>query len=473
MLNRNPKRMKPSAAGEAPARAAQRSLNWIRDDQYSWVLTAICSLIMVRLVIPGFFTYGVNDPHFESGQLYNQVIWWGSFAIALGFLLLRRALTWQLLKSVNPFFFAFVLYALLSVAWSHNPDDTIRRVLRMAIIVVVSLALCVKAWRPDRLAEIARPTLFALLAGSLVFGLMSPQLASSAPTVADPLREWHGLAFSKNHIGPLAAWGIIFYLHGWLTNKVSTLWLILGGSSAIACLVLSRSSTSLLVAMFASMLLFLLLKSPTDWHRMRRLTVSLFVIGILLYALAALRVVPGLDVLLDPVTSLTGKDATFTGRTKIWAIVREHISLHPWLGTGYAGYWSADASSPTSPAYIFLKKLFFYPGTAHNGYLDIINDLGFVGLVLFAGYIWGYLRQAFKLMNIDRAEAALYIAILFHQIMENFSESMWFSPLNFDFAIVSMATVSLARALLDVKLKRAATEVPSPSGRLAAVRLGR
>src|ERR1700685_4552213 len=144
MLNRNPRRMKPSAAGEAPARAAQRSLNWIRDDQYSWVLTAISSLIMVRLVIPGFFTYGVNDPHFESGQLYNQVIWWGSFAIALGFLLLRRALTWQLLKSVNLFFFAFVLYALLSVTWSHSPDDTIRRVLRIAIIVVVSLALCVK-----------------------------------------------------------------------------------------------------------------------------------------------------------------------------------------------------------------------------------------------------------------------------------------------------------------------------------------
>ena len=39
-----------------------------------------------------------------------------------------------------------------------------------------------------------------------------------------------------------------------------------------------------------------------------------------------------------------------------------------------------------SPSYVFTYVMFFYPTEAHNGYLDIVNDLGWVGmgcLVLF------------------------------------------------------------------------------------------
>mgnify|MGYP006137444093 CR=1 FL=1 len=88
--------------------------------------------------------------------------------------------------------------------------------------------------------------------------------------------------------------------------------------------------------------------------------------------------------LLGPIGMLTGKDLTFTGRTDIWDILVEHIKLNPYLGTGYGAYWTGPVAGSLSNE--FMLRLHFYPGSAHNGYLEILNDLGVLFLRHAAGY---------------------------------------------------------------------------------------
>jgi O-antigen ligase len=187
---------------------------------------------------------------------------------------------------------------------------------------------------------------------------------------------------------------------------------------------------------------------------------------LLIYALVVLNLIPGKGTLMAPITALTGKDMSLTGRTEIWAILSEHISYRPFLGSGYAAYWTAGPV-PGADSYAFVWRMgSFYPGSAHNGYLEIVNDLGWAGLVCLIAYIVVYVRQSLQLLGIDQHQGALYLALFFQQAITNLSETHWFSVQSVDFVIMALATTALARSLLEHRLRlvfgqpRASTSEP-------------
>jgi O-antigen ligase len=182
--------------------------------------------------------------------------------------------------------------------------------------------------------------------------------------------------------------------------------------------------------------------------------VGAFATVILIYALAVLRIVPGLEGVLAPIQMLTGKDLSFSGRTNIWYVLSQHIHLSPWLGSGYGAYWIGE--DPTSPSYLMLEYLYFYPTEGHNGYLDLINDLGAVGGLLLLGYFVRYIRDGLRVMRIDRGQGGLYLTLLFRGFLADMSESHWINSLSIDFLIMTLATASMARTLLQAHLDRSA-----------------
>jgi exopolysaccharide production protein ExoQ len=170
-----------------------------------------------------------------------------------------------------------------------------------------------------------------------------------------------------------------------------------------------------------------------------------------------LKVVPGLDIILAPIPMITGKDLTFSNRSEIWALVVEHFRLRPWLGSGYSAYWAIGTPTPDMESYAVLVPLLsFYPGSSHNGYLQILNDLGAVGLFCLLGYIIVYFRQSLRLYATDRSQGALYLALLLQQATINLSEPLWLNVLMVDFVIMSFATTCLARARLEEQSSRGA-----------------
>jgi O-antigen ligase len=94
--------------------------------------------------------------------------------------------------------------------------------------------------------------------------------------------------------------------------------------------------------------------------------------------------------------------------------------------------------------------LYFYPTEGHNGYLDVINDLGFFGGVVLVGYLVAFLRQGLAIFKLLRPQGALYLCLLFEQLIGNLSESRWFNTLSFDFVIMTIATVAMGKTLLEI-----------------------
>ena len=80
----------------------------------------------------------------------------------------------------------------------------------------------------------------------------------------------------------------------------------------------------------------------------------------------------------DAFLALLGKDATFTGRTRIWAAISRLIDERPWLGYGYGAVWT-DASG-WGPLARIVKQAGFTPQHAHNSWLEQWLGLGLVGL---------------------------------------------------------------------------------------------
>jgi O-antigen ligase len=211
--------------------------------------------------------------------------------------------------------------------------------------------------------------------------------------------------------------------------------------------------------------LVLLLRTPPWMKRYMPFLVGIFVTTVLLYSLAMLRVIPVLDVLLAPVTLFTGKDLTFTGRADIWALVLDNVSLNPILGCGFGAYWVPPMIGTAS--HIFLERLRFYPWEAHNGYLDVLNELGSAGLVILIGYLLVHVRQSLQVFRVDRAQAALYLGLFLEQAIGNLSESHFFNVNDIGFVFMTLASATLARYLVDQRF-RALVRWPQPAPQVPA-----
>ncbi|HUP91101.1 MAG TPA: O-antigen ligase family protein [Solimonas sp.] len=449
-------------------RPAARPARWVRDERFGLLAGALVWTLVVLMIVPEGFNYGGLTVAYgpSEGGVVSRTLWLGLLGISSVLVLWRGGLSWLVLRSTNLFLFVFAALAVASIAWSIEPVLTIRRLIRLLTFMMVALAFVLVAWHRVRFQNVVRPILTIMLFGSIVFGLAFPQLAIHQDTSTELAGAWRGLTNHKNTLGALADLGLILWFHAWLTREVRLLSALAGGAIALACLLLSRSATSLVTAIFVSLFMLLLLRAPRNVRRWMPTLIGLFIAALAIYAMVILRVLPGTDMLLSPIMRFTGKDMSFTGRSEIWAIMLEHIRFAPLLGTGYGAYWVGPV--PASPSYEFVLRMWFYPGSAHNGYLEMVNDLGVAGLLCLCGYLLLFVRHSLKLLHLDRSQGALYLALFFQQAISNLSETHWLSVLNVDFVIVTLATFALARAHLQEQMMRHYGQQAGPAAAAAA-----
>jgi len=394
----------------------------------------------------------------------------------------RSRLSSSVYKYLNRFFVVCLVLMTLSLAWSTDRGLTLAHLLSLASLLLPCCALVLVGWHLRRFQTVTRPIITLLLIASVAFALAYPELGieTGEGTLKD---AWRGLTAQKNQFGMLAAAGYVLWLHALLTREGKSLIALFGAGLAGYCVLLSRSSSSLLSSVLTTLFMLILLFSPKSSRRLTPYIVAGFSAIVLIYAVAVLKLVPGLDMILRPVASLTGKDLTFSNRSDIWVIIKEHIDLRPILGSGYGAYWGGMV--PSSPSFVFLARMYFYPFESHNGYLEVANDLGFAGLFCLIGYLVNYIKQALELMKVERNQAILYLCIFFQQAVSNLSESFWLQ-VGFATTLMSLATLCVARTLYEKKrqavMSRAAVSqtvmppaAPSPlarPGKLGTRRFG-
>lgn len=442
---------------------ANPSASWCRDDRGTWLIAALMWVLIVLMIVPEGLDYEslITTVAPSSAGAFSRILWLTSLGAGLLLIGWRNGLAWLQMRATNFWLFAFLLLAGASIAWSIDPTLTARRLLRLFTIVVACSAFMLMAWHPQRFQNVVRPILSLVLGGSLIFGLVYPEFAIHEQSATELAGAWRGLANHKNSLGALASMSMLFWFHGWLCREVRFVAFLGGTSIAMACLLLSRSSTSLAATIAVLAFVGLTLRAPRGLKPFVPYAVVSIAAVLLLYALLTLGLIPGLSALTAAFASLTGKDITLTGRTEIWAILADHIRLHPLFGTGYAAYWAAAPTVGTD-AYEFVRRMgSFYPGSAHNGYLDVANDLGAAGLLCLFGYAITHVRQSLRLLRVEGGQAVLYLAVFFQQAITNLSETHWFSVLSVDFVLMTLTTAALARSLLEHRLRAAFGEPDS------------
>ena len=317
--------------------------------------------------------YGVLAPWLSAGRgpadgLYGQLVYLAFYAVAavglaLG-VLRRRRLKWPSPPVLWPV--AFVALAAASLAWTDEPGLTLRRVAALAGSMTFAVWL-VSVWDLRRTLRAVAVALAAVAAASLVLIVVAPQFAIHAapsPHVGD----WRGALLHKNLLGREMAFGAAlaaafgFAARGgarfaWWLAAAAMLALVAGAGSA--------TGWALAVAL-AGILGFTRLPATNARERFGRrivgLTGAAAALGALVVAAPAL-------------LTAIGRDTTFTGRDRIWELTVERVLASP-LGAGYGAFWDGPAGAAIS------RDLGYVVGHAHNGWLEVAAQLGWLGLVM-------------------------------------------------------------------------------------------
>lgn len=305
-------------------------------------------------------------------------------------------------------YFLFVVFCATSVVWSDFPDVTLRRTITLAVGFCFGF-YAAAAVEPRRFIELlARATLIAAVA-SLALYFALPELGRDSTIVGAPMR---GVFAQKNGLGNSLLPGLACYLYFW-QGKLRTLRAIaIPLAAIIACIVMADSATALSLAiLLIALALFLrLLKTR----------------GMSFVAIALLVVVVG-GLVLFFITSpaaffaAVGRDTTLTGRVQLWNITNYYISQSPLLGYGYGAFWVLGSAR--------MQYIIGYVGwavpNAHNGFLDMMLQVGLIGSALFASALIDLARRTLRYLP-DRShpEAAWIVLIFALTLASNFFESI-------------------------------------------------
>jgi O-antigen ligase len=190
---------------------------------------------------------------------------------------------------------------------------------------------------------------------------------------------WRGVYDHKNALGYAMSVALVIFLGAFVFNpRQRPLWAA-AGAAAIVLLILSTSKTALVsggVAIVALTLPIVGRRSPAA------AIAATLAAGTGFYLLL---MVLAVDV--GPVFALLGKDQSFTGRTRIWAVVSKEIAQNPLFGFGYGAIW--ENRDVWSPLLAMEKSLGFILPEAHNSWLQIALDLGYVGAALWTAVFLG------------------------------------------------------------------------------------
>jgi O-antigen ligase len=364
-------------------------------------------LVMVQhsafIYVPAFFAGRELDDVRSIDDPINAVCVALSAVLAGALMLSRPKAILQTLAR-NPLLTAFMVLTILSTLWSIHPDVTIKRAAGYVITMGVALLLVTMTDFLGAMRIFA--TSFAVAAiGSLLLCLAFPQYGITIGG-GELASTWRGVYTHKEVFGIAMAFAIVVECAITLETRSFPLRRALMALLFLFLLAMSRAVTALFIAASAITITAIMLS-----YARSRLTGSLLLLGTLTIGLCV-----AYFALIDAETFLAffGKEIGLTGRVELWQAVLDLIGQRPVLGWGYRATWV-----PTDQDVQYVDHITGGWGVpaAHNSYLEMALQLGWVGLGLLlltilraAALGWSRLRSPQPASAIT---ILLLIAILF------------------------------------------------------------
>jgi O-antigen ligase len=285
-----------------------------------------------------------------------------------------------------------LVWSCASLLWSVNPEGSERRLVALAGTVMIGACAGIKLDLPTMARTIVQVAALALVA-SLVVAVVDPGAG------LDPEGRLRGVFAHKNVLSGFAVIALftIFFRVLDSPRALSRLGLGLLFVLCVVCLVISRSAGPFPALFFTVAVLAMSYAVHASHGRFTAMLPIVITAGIVLAGL----------VLTTEGLGLFGRGDDFSGRVPIWQFAISMIEQRPLLGYGYGVFWLGD-NAPAAP---FWRGTFNFVPHAHNGFLELALDAGFVGLLLYGAALVLLVTRLFGLIKARQGGLYLFWAV--------------------------------------------------------------
>jgi O-antigen ligase len=328
----------------------------------------------------------------------------------------RRMLRLKALLKANWAVLLFFFYTLVSISWSDDPPVGFKRWIKSLGDLAVILVILTEEDHEAAIRKMYTVVGAVLLPLSVLFILYYPALGINYDAI-DKVTMYTGVATFKNLLGitcmacGLAAlWSLIIcWQHREDPDRKRHLF-VHGANLALSIGLVLRADS---MTSFSSLVLGsgVLVVASTVWAYRRPQVVAVLIAAVVCMAGFALFLDTG-----GEMVKQLGRNPSLTGRTMIWrAVLAQHSN--PIIGDGFESFWMGDRmQSVWSMSQQGIQE-------AHDGYLELYLNLGWVGIGMLVLMILTGYRYGFALYRRDPEAGRLRLALLTAAIVFAYTEA--------------------------------------------------
>ena len=349
----------------------------------------------------------------DEGNPLDALVYLSLIVLGLN-VLNKRQVSLSKVVHNNGWIVAFLLYCFIAIFWSDYPFVAFKHWIKVLGHPIMVLILFTEPDPDEALVRLMKRSAYVLMTFSIL-------ALKYYPEIGKRYDDWSGLAVnvgiaqSKNALGGgclvLGLFLTWHFLRTWRAEKSK-----------------ARKNELRLVGVLLFMIAYLLRKSH-DATAMLCMLIAMTVmvvvgrrwvnkklIGAYVFAAVAALLVGELAFgIFESVAQIVGHESTAMGRIELWRDCLD-VDTNPIFGVGFESFWLGDR------LHIVKQGRPWQPNEAHNGYLEIYLNLGWVGIFMLFGLIIATFRkirlELFRNPDWGRYRLAFLAAMVFYNVTE-------------------------------------------------------
>lgn len=400
-------------------------------------IAAAVSTVIFSILLISFRPFQGRFEAQAGGDIVNQ-LGFSALGVIAVICLFTLAKPHYLRALLSPGWLLMCGFLLMSAFIAPDPMATIRTVIFTLIGMVCMFSIAGLLQDADGFSKTITIVAGLVLALSFVGVVIVPDLATHGYDTVEPANSylWRGVFVHKNIAGPVMAAFAFAGIYLMRRGMVMRGFILM----IAATIFVSQTGSKTTVALIPLAVIVIIFPALLGWRWLTFLTTLTTHIVLGLFTIGTILFKPLRDFM-----ESTPIDATFTGRTSIWAFAIEKLSLRPWTGFGFESFWSSPISvDAANPYYLGWDVRPIVHG--HNGYLDIAMTMGIPALicavmVLIILPLFDYLHCKQTRENILLAD--FFLMVVFFCTLSAHLESFFFRRIDPAWLILMLATFGL------------------------------
>lgn len=326
--------------------------------------------MIVIVMLTGALIGPVFAPTQEETPIL-RLVWLPVYGLVAGLIAMR----FDKVARAWPAWIALLMLVTLAWAskyWSIDPATTSRRVIAMAITGAFAVYLGA-SFRGAALPRLLTHSALLMAVGSLVMVFAFPSIGVHSDVNAG---LWRGLWYEKNQMGIVMVAGATAATATLASGDPRRLIPSLTLALTTLLVLATQSKTSLLCLMLG-------VGVVAGLWTLRRGGAAFAVVMVWFGVVASAFGVWVWSTHSVTILEALGKDPSLTGRTDIWESLMRRVAEHPWTGYGYNAFWGKESV----PAAFVRQETGWTVPSAHNGWIDVLVQLGWPGAVLVGALV--------------------------------------------------------------------------------------